>query len=61
MHARDVLAQALVVHLAAVAVAAPAADAALLVLPGVPRAVEMEVLEVANDAGRREVVERDTA
>ena len=51
VYARDVLAKALVVHLAAAALsAAPAAHVALLVLPRVQRVVEVEGLEVTYDA-----------
>jgi len=56
-----VLAQVLVVHLATATFATPSAYSAFLVLPDVQRAIEMERLEMAYNAGRRQVVERDTA
>ena len=60
VHARDVLAKALVIHLSAATLSAgPAAHAALLILPGIQRVVEVERLEVTYDARRREVVECD--
>ena len=60
VHARDVLAKALVVHLAAATLSAgPAAHAALLVLPGIQRVVEVERLKVTYDARWGEVVECD--
>lgn len=60
VHARDVLAEALVVHLAAATLsAAPVAHAALLVLPWIHGMAEVVGLEVTYDAGRGEIVEGD--
>jgi len=50
MHGGYVLAHILEVHLSALAIASPAADATILIVPGVGVRMEVERLQVANDS-----------